>query len=149
MKKEIKITPIKDGTAIDHLNTGSAYKILQVLSLKELSVTAGINVESRKMGKKDIIFISGKELTENELNKIALIGKGATINIIRNSEITKKFQLEYPKKVEGIIKCINPKCISNAEKIHSKFSIKAEPLEARCFYCEARMSQQDISAAII
>ncbi|MEM4390606.1 MAG: aspartate carbamoyltransferase regulatory subunit, partial [Candidatus Diapherotrites archaeon] len=45
MTKEIRITPIKNGTAIDHLNVGSAYKILEVLNLKDYTVTIGINVE--------------------------------------------------------------------------------------------------------
>ena len=148
MKKEIRITPIKNGTAIDHLAPGAAFKILEVLNISDLMVTAGMNVESRKMGKKDIIFIEGRELKDNELDKIALIGKGATINIISNSEIKKKFQLGYPKHVEGIIKCVNPKCISNMEKIPSKFNIRAEPLEATCHYCETRMSQQDVISSI-
>lgn len=148
MTKEIKIAPIKNGTAIDHLNTGSAYKILEVLNLRDHTVTAGMGVESRKMGKKDIVFIEGRELSGKELDMIALIGKGATINIIKNSEITKKFQLEYPKRAEGIIKCINPKCITNSERIHSKFDIKTNPLEAKCWYCETRMSEQDIVASI-
>lgn len=150
MVKEIRITPIKNGTAIDHLSSGSAYKILEVLNLKDYTVTAGMGVESRKMGKKDIIFIEGKELNEKELNTIAIIGRGATINIIRNSEIVKKKQLDYPEKVEGIIKCINPKCITNFEKVITKFQINKSknPLEAKCYYCETRMSEQDILNSI-
>ncbi|MEM4390607.1 MAG: aspartate carbamoyltransferase regulatory subunit, partial [Candidatus Diapherotrites archaeon] len=103
---------------------------------------------SRKMGKKDIVFIEGKELNEKELNKIAIIGKGATINIIRNSEIVKKNQLDYPEKVEGIIKCINPKCVTNFEKTKTKFLINKNPLEAKCYYCETRMNEQDIVNSI-
>ena len=148
MSKEIRITPIKNGTAIDHLNTGSAYKILQVLDLMDYTVTLGMNVESRKMGRKDIIFIEGRELNEKEMNKIALIGKGATVNIIRNSEINRKFQLVYPEKVEGIMKCINPKCITNSENIPSKFLIKTSPLEATCRYCETLMKEDEIISMI-
>ncbi len=148
MRKEIRITPIKDGTAIDHLKPGAAYKILEVLNLNQCTVTAGMNVESRKMGKKDIVFIEGKELSEKEFEKIALIGRGATVNIIRNSEIKKKMELHYPQKVEGIMKCINPKCITNAERFPAKFTIKTEPLEAKCFYCETRMGEQDIISSI-
>ncbi len=148
MTKEIRITPIKNGTAIDHLNPGAAYKILEVLGLKDYTVTAGMNIESRKMGKKDIIFIQGRELNPAELNKIALIGKGATINTIKNSEIAKKFQLEYPGHVEGIMKCINPKCITNMEKIATKFNIATKPLEAKCFYCETRMGEKEIVGSI-
>lgn len=148
MTKDIHIRPLKDGTAIDHLNHGSIYRILEVLDLAGYRITAGMNVESRKMGKKDIVFIEGRELGDKELDKIALIGKGATVNIIRNSEIVEKKELAYPSKAEGIIKCINPKCITNNEKISSKFSIKKEPLEATCFYCETRMNEEEISSAI-
>src|SRR3989344_7942740 len=126
MTKEIRIAPIKNGTAIDHLNPGAVYKIIEVLDLRDYTVTAGMNVESRKMGKKDIMFIEGLEISGNDLNKIALIGKGATMNIIRNSEIEKKIEIGYPENAEGIIKCINPKCITNAENIPTKFGIKKE-----------------------
>lgn len=146
--KEIRITPIKNGTAIDHLQPGSAHKILNVLDLREFTVTVGMNMESRKMGKKDIMFIEGKELTEKELDKIALIGKGATVNTIRSSEITKKVQLSYPERVEEVIKCINPKCITNFENIPSKFAITKEPLTAKCFYCETRMNEGEIVSSI-
>ncbi len=148
MTKEIRIAPIKNGTAIDHLSPGSAFRIFDALNLREYTVTAGINVESRKMGKKDIVFIEGKELAGKELDKVALIGRGATINIISGSDVKKKFQLDYPKAVEGIIRCINPKCITNAEKIPTKFSIKTGPLEAKCHYCETRMGEHDIVASI-
>ena len=148
MKKEIRISPLKSGTAIDHLSPGAAYKILEVLDLRDYTMTAGMNVESRKMGRKDIIFIEGRELSQKELDKIALIGRGATINIIKDSEIKKKFQLDYPKSVEGIIKCINPRCITNAEKIPTRFSIKTSPLEGQCRYCEKRMGEQDIISSI-
>lgn len=147
-KKEIRIQPIKNGTVIDHLNTGAAYKILEVLDLTEYPVTAAMNMESRKLGKKDIIFIEGKEPNEKEMDKIALIGKGATLNIVKNSEIKKKILLKYPKQIEGTIKCINPKCITNSEKIPTKFGIKTEPLEAQCYYCETRMDERDTIESI-
>ncbi len=148
MTKEIRITPIRNGTAIDHLRPGSVQKILEVLDLSDATITAGMNVESRKMGKKDILFIEGRELTEKELDKIALIGKGATVNTIRESEIVKKGELPYPKSAEGIIKCINPRCITNVEKLPSKFGIKENPLEAKCFYCETRMSEEEIVSSV-
>ncbi|MCR4336156.1 MAG: aspartate carbamoyltransferase regulatory subunit [archaeon] len=148
MKKEIRIQPIKNGTVIDHLNVGSVYRILQVLDLSEFALTAAMNVESRKLGKKDILFIEGKELNDKELNKIALIGKGASVNIIKDAEIKKKFQLGYPEKVEAIIKCINPKCITNSETLSTKFTIKTEPLEATCYYCETRMNEKEIVESI-
>ena len=148
MKNEIRIKPIQKGTVIDHLNQGAAYKIIEVLDLTDYTVTAAMNVESRKMGKKDIIFIEGKELNETELEKIALIGKGATVNTIKGQGKNKKFQLDYPKKVEGIIKCINPKCITNEEKIPGKFKISTKPLMCKCDYCETRMNENEIVDSI-
>ena len=148
MTNEIKISPIKNGTVLDHLNPGAVYKILQVLDLTEYTVTAAMNVESRKSGKKDVIFIEGKELNEKELGKIALIGKGATINLIKNSKIKSKTKLGYPKKAEGILKCINPKCITNMEELPTKFIIKTEPLEAKCFYCETQLNENEIVESI-
>jgi len=148
MTNEIKISPIKNGTVLDHLNSGAIYKILQVLDLTDYTVTAAMNVESRKAGKKDVMFIEGKELNEKELGKIALIGKGATVNIIKNSKIKSKIKLGYPKKVEGILKCINPKCITNMEPIPTKFNIKTDPLEAKCFYCETQLNENEIVESI-
>ena len=147
--KIIHITPIKEGTAIDHLKPGTALKILEVLNLQDVAVTAAMNVESRKMGRKDIIFIDGKKLNERELNKVALIGKGGTLNEIRNGKIVAKKQLAYPDRAEGIIKCINPKCITNTEPLPTKFSISGEPLSANCFYCQTRMKGTEIANSII
>ncbi len=148
MTKEIRIAPITNGTVIDHLNPGSAYTIIGVLKLREYTMTAGMNLDSKKMGKKDILFIDGKELSEKELNKVALIGRGATLNIIKDAEIKKKFELKYPDKAEGIIKCINPKCITNSESFPTKFSIKTNPLEATCNYCETTMNEEEIVTSV-
>ena len=147
--KKIHITPIQEGTAIDHLKPGTALKILGVLNLQDAPVTAAMNVESRKMGRKDIIFIDGRKLGEKELNKVALIGKGGTLNEIKNEKIVVKKELAYPDRVEGIIKCINPKCITNTETISTKFSIFPEPLSATCYYCQTRMKGNEIANSII
>jgi len=148
-KKKIHITPIREGTAIDHLRPGTALKILEVLNLHDVPVTATMNVESRKMGRKDIIFIDGKKLNEKELDKVALIGKGGTLNEIKNEKIAVKKELAYPDRVEGIIKCINPKCITNTEPIPTKFSVSSEPLSATCYYCQTRMKGNEIANSII
>lgn len=147
--KKILLTPIKNGTAIDHLNPGSAVRVLEVLNIEGFRISAGMNVESKKMGKKDLVFIDGKKLSEQEIHKIAIVGRGATINIIENSKVTKKEKIAVPPKVEGIIKCINPLCISNKEKILTKFSVKPRPIQAKCFYCETIMNEREIISSII
>lgn len=138
--KELKITPIKDGTVIDHITAGHAVKVLRILKIPEAStsvVSVAINVPS-KFGRKDIVKVENRELDPKELNKIALIAPKATINIIRDFEVVKKTKVRLPREVVGIITCPNPTCISNArEPIESRFTvISDDPPRIRCYYCE-------------
>ncbi len=148
-KKQIFVKPIVEGTAIDHLDPGTSVPILEVLAISNYQVTAAMNVDSKKMGKKDLIFIAGKKLSEEEISKIAILGHGATVNIISDSKIVRKEKIEIPKKVEKIIKCINPKCITNNEEITTKFFIQDKPLCATCFYCETKMNEKEIASSIL
>ena len=72
-----------------------------------------------------------------------------TLNEIRNAKIVVKKKLVCPDYAEGIIRCINPKCITNAEKIPTKFRISGEPLTATCHYCQTRMAGNEIANSII
>src|SRR3989344_8858944 len=126
--KKILLTPIHSGTAIDHLNPGTAVKVFEVLEIQGHRASAGMNVESRKMGKKDLVFIEGKKLSEEEISKIALLGHGATINIIENSRVVRKEKIEVPHEVKRIIRCINPLCITNKEGVATRFSVKTSPI---------------------
>jgi aspartate carbamoyltransferase regulatory subunit len=147
--KKIHITPIQDGTSLDHLMPGTALKIVEVLGPGSKRATAAMNVESRKMGRKDIIFLEGRELNPDEISKIALIGKGGTLNRIKKARIVRKSELKYPREVEGIIRCINPNCVTNSEKMMSRFHvISTEPLRAKCAYCETRMDEEEITRLI-
>lgn len=144
-KGKIYITPVQNGTALDHLKQGTALKILGVLDIEDKKVGAAMNVDSRKMGKKDLVFIEGKELNQVEINKIALIGKGGTLNIIKNAKIIKKEEIKYPKEIEGIVNCINPMCITNKDHIEGKFTIiSSKPLRIKCNYCETKMNEDEI-----
>ena len=142
MKKEIKVTPIKNGTVIDHIAPSQALNVLKILGIKpgaKEEISTAINVRSKKLEKKDIIMIEDRELSVDETDKIALIAPQATINIIENSEVLTKHRVELPEEIDGIIKCANPNCISNAEKepVASRFIILNEkPPKFRCFYCE-------------
>lgn len=149
--KELKVTPIKDGTVIDHITPGRSLKVLHVLKIPESTtsvVSVIINVNGKK-GKKDIVKIENRELDPKEVNKIALLAPKATINIIRGSEVIKKYNVELPKDVVGLAKCANPTCISNArEPVESRFHvISTDPLRIKCYYCEREL--EDIVSAII
>ena len=83
----------------------------------------------------------------NELNQIALIAPKATINIIRDFKPIKKDKIDLPKKITSILKCTNPKCITNYENepITTIFNvIKKQPPIVRCHYCEKLIGLKDI-----
>lgn len=149
--KELRVTPIKDGTVIDHITPGHALKVLHVLKIPESTssvVSILMNVNGKK-GKKDIVKIENRELDPRELDKIALIAPKATINIIREFEVVKKHMVELPAEVVGIAKCSNPTCISNArEPVQSRFQvISKDPLRIKCYYCDRE--PEDIADRIV
>jgi len=149
--KELKVTPIKNGTVIDHIPPGFALKVLHVLNIPEetsSAVSIAMNVKS-KMGKKDIVKIENKELDKREVNKISLIAPKATINIIRNYEVVKKHRVQLPDEIVGIVKCSNPTCISNSrEPVESRFTlVSKDPPHIKCYYCERET--EDIAERII
>lgn len=143
--KGIRLTPISSGTVLDHLPVGTALKILEILNLGyEGAVTIAINTESKKLVRKDLIFIDKKVLNSMEIEKIGLIARGATLNIIEDSAVMKKEKIALPKQATGILACINPNCITNFEGFPTKFSIQEKPLQAKCFYCEKTMGKKEI-----
>ncbi len=141
MEQKLKIDKIRDGTVIDHIPAGKALIVLKILGIsgKESNIiTVAMNVKSKKFGKKDIIKIENRELTMEEVNKIALIAPSATINIIRNFNVVEKRKVKVPKTIYNLIKCPNPRCISNKENepITPIFHLKSEsPLTLICNYC--------------
>jgi aspartate carbamoyltransferase regulatory subunit len=149
-KNDIRLMPISNGTVLDHLPVGAALKIIEILGLDRPkdTVTIAINTESRRMGRKDLVFIEGKALSKEEIEKIALIAAGGTINIIKGKGVKKKEKIRLPKQASGLIKCINPKCISNVESLPTKFSLTENPLKAKCYYCEKTISAEEIMQAI-
>jgi len=111
-----------------------------------------MNVESKKLGRKDIIKIEQKKLTPTEVNVIALIAPTATINIIENFLVVSKYRVEIPEVIEGILRCPNPTCISNkgGEPIRSRFKVVSrEPLKIQCVYCGSFVDKDDIPKLII
>ncbi len=147
MKKELSISAIKDGTVIDHIPSDAAFKVVEILDLDGIQgmISVATNLPSKAMGKKGIIKISDKNLTKDETDKIAIIAPKATVNIIKNYEVKQKIKVNIPSIINRIIKCSNPNCITNNEKVPTKFYILSkEPLKIRCHYCERNMDRGDI-----
>lgn len=148
-ERELKVSKIKDGTVIDHIRGGYALDVVKILGItgKEKKVmTIAINVPSKRFGVKDIVKIEGKAINSQEVNRIALVAPHASINIIRNYEVVEKLEVKLPKAIEGIIKCVNPCCISNSdEPVLSKFYVMSEePLILKCHFCGVTLEQADI-----
>jgi aspartate carbamoyltransferase regulatory subunit len=100
-------------------------------------ITFGTNLDSGKLTNKAIIKVSNQFFENDDINRIALIAPHAKLNIIRDYEVVEKKVVEVPDRVIGIVKCFNPKCITNAEPITTSFSvISKEPITLKCKYCE-------------
>lgn len=136
----INVSKLKSGIVIDHIVAGQGYKLFKQLRLDELDdvVVLMRNVDSRKMGKKDLIKIE----TDLDLNLdvIGLIDPGITINYIENGEKMKKVKLTLPESVKGILTCKNPRCVSNIEKTGDVtfYLVDPQTKEYACEYCDAR-----------
>jgi len=150
LSEELVVRKIKDGTVIDHIPAGQALNVLRIMGIKGFEgnrIAIVMNVESKKLGKKDIVKIENREIAPEEINKIALIARNATINIIRNYKVIKKEKVTLPDKIKNIVKCINPTCITNQERefIVSSFKlISKNPIILLCEYCERYLLQEDI-----
>lgn len=50
-----------------------------------------------------------------------------------------------PERVEGIAKCVNPKCITNNQNVRTKFDVVgSSPIVLKCHYCEKLTDQEHI-----
>ena len=146
-KKELQVRAIKNGTVIDHIPAELLFKVINILELDKCptTVTIGNNYKSDMLGKKGIIKISQKFFEAEEINKISLIAPNVKFNIIRDYLVVEKRIVEAPKKVEGIVKCMNPKCITNVEEVYTKFKVmSSSPITLKCHYCEKITDHKNI-----
>lgn len=147
MKRELKISAIEEGTVIDHIPTDATFKVVEILDLENHKgvVSIATNLQSKSIGKKGIVKVGGKNLTQNEVNKIAIVAPDATVNIIKNYDVREKIKVKTPDVIDNVVKCSNPVCITNNEQISTKFYVvKKDPLKIKCHYCERSMGKDDI-----
>lgn len=139
-EKTLSVSAIKDGTVIDHIRAGQALKIMRILRLyaHENRVTIGLNLKSRSVGLKDIIKIENVFLTEAQAAQIAIFSPQATVCVIENYEVAKKFKVQMPETVATVLSCPNHRCIANVEEVPTLFTIEESDSQVilRCKYCE-------------
>lgn len=148
-KRELRVEKIKDGTVIDHITAGTALAVLRILGItgkEEHIVSVLMNVPSGKLGRKDIVKIEGRELSPEEVDRIALVSPRATINIIRNFEVVRKEPVKPPFTIRGVLECQNVACVTNSrEPVKPVFQVEGEGenLTLRCYYCGAVMNREE------
>ena len=145
-KKSLAVAALRNGTVIDHIPGSMLFKAVRILGIENLqsAITIGNNLESSKLGKKGIIKVSDVEFDENTLNRIAIVAPKAKINIIRDYEVAEKREVVLPDRIPGIVKCPNPKCITNNEPVQTKFDvIDREHVILRCHYCGRALTSKD------
>jgi aspartate carbamoyltransferase regulatory subunit len=147
-KKEFKVSAIENGTVIDHIPAKNVFQVIKILNLDNFDnmVLFGTNLESKKYGTKGIIKVSNKFFKKEEINKIALVAPQATLIVIKDYKVAEKKSVEIPDEVVKIVKCFNPNCITNHEKVVTKFTvISKDELKLHCHYCEKNTDKKNMT----
>ena len=143
----LNIEEIKNGIVIDHIKPGHGIRIFNWLGLDKVPFTVAFitNAASERKGRKDIIKIDN-DISIN-FDVLGLIDPNITVNIIENEKITSKFKLQLPERVENVLICKNPRCISSTEKyITHVFHLENPELRTyRCEYCDDIISAGDFN----
>ncbi len=141
-----QVEAIANGTVIDHIPSAMTLKVAMLLSGHDDQVFMGMNLRSSRIGKKGVVKISGRELTERSVSSLALIAPTATICIIRDYAVVSKKPVPVPSRFEDIARCANPNCVTNHEKWSTRLDVVGHaPLRVRCVYCERSFDASDLT----
>ncbi|MBQ9500034.1 MAG: aspartate carbamoyltransferase regulatory subunit [Bacteroidaceae bacterium] len=146
-KKELQVAALENGTVIDHIPADKLFTVVSLLGLEQMEnrITIGFNLESLRLGKKGIIKIADKFFSEADINKIAVVAPNVVINIIRDYEVVEKHDVVLPDTLKGIVKCSNPKCVTNNEPMPTYFHVvDKENCIVKCHYCEHEQNRENI-----
>ena len=134
----LNIDSVEKGLVIDHIQAGKGMEIYQYLNLDKMDCSVAIikNAKSKRLGRKDIIKVENN--IDMNLKVLGFIDPNITINVISNSVIINKINLELPNEIENVVKCKNPRCITSIEQeIVHKFKLTDKENKIyRCVYCD-------------
>lgn len=137
----LNVDQLNEGVVLDHIQAGKSMSIYKYLKLDQMDCCVAIikNARSNKLGKKDIIKIECP-IDTLDLDILGFIDHNITVNIIKDSKIVEKKDLELPKELTNIIRCKNPRCISSIEQglDHVFFLADSDREVYRCKYCEEK-----------
>ena len=146
-KKERLVAAIENGTVVDHIPAEKTFQVVNLLELQNLStpVTIGYNFSSSKVGCKGIIKVSDKFFTDDEISRLSVVAPNIILNIIRDYEVVEKKQVITPDELCGIVKCNNPKCITNNEPVATIFNVvDKEAGTLKCHYCDKEQQMENV-----
>jgi len=147
-KQELQVAALENGTVIDHIPCENLFTVVSLLQLEKMhsNITIGFNLDSKVLGKKGIIKIANKIFSDDEINRIAVVAPNVKLNIIDNYQVIEKKWVELPDELLGIVKCNNPKCITNNEPMPTKFHvIDQKECLVKCHYCEKEQTREEIT----
>lgn len=149
-KKELAVAALRDGTVIDHIPSDALFNAVRFLDLEKLpkAVTIGYNLASKKLGHKGIIKVADTFFDDAVLNRIAIIAPNAVVNTIRDFEVVDKKRVQLSDSLVDIVRCNNPKCITNNEPMSTRFDVvdrgdESHDVKLRCHYCNHTVDGRD------
>jgi aspartate carbamoyltransferase regulatory subunit len=146
-KQKLQVAALENGTVIDHIPCDKLFTVVSLLGLEQMNnnITIGFNLNSKKLGKKGIIKIAEKFFSNEDINRIAVVAPHVRLAIIRNYEVVEKREVGLPDELNGIVKCANPKCVTNNEPMATRFHVvNKEKCILRCHYCEKEQNREEI-----
>ena len=146
-KKELQVAALENGTVIDHIPSDKVFTVVALLGWEntDSNITIGNNFESKKLGKKGIIKVADRYFSDEEVSRLSVVAPNVKLNIIRHYEVVEKKQVLMPDELKGIVKCNNPKCITNNEPMETWFHvIDKEQGILKCHYCEKEQQKDNI-----
>lgn len=146
-KGKLRVQAIKNGSVIDHIPVEKLQKVVKLLRLFDLEYpfTIGQNYKSQKLGRKGIIKVEEKHFTPEEVNMLALVSTEVVISVICDYQVVEKIKVDLPEEINGLVKCTNPKCISNNEPMKGRYHVinKQEGI-LKCHYCNRKIEREEI-----
>ena len=146
-KTELLVAALENGTVIDHIPSELVFTIASLLKLDKLSssVTIGYNLNSKKIGKKGVIKVADKFFSDEEISRLSVVAPNVVLNVIRNFDVVEKKEVIIPDELHGIVRCGNPKCISNNEPMTSFFHVVDKKNGTlKCHYCEKEQNKSKV-----
>ncbi|MFX0091985.1 MAG: aspartate carbamoyltransferase regulatory subunit [Candidatus Hodarchaeota archaeon] len=131
---------------IDNIPRGLALEVLRIIGIDETftaPVTIELNTPSESLGRKDKITIES-ELDDRFFARLSLIASTITVEEIDEEGQSRKLErIDIPNTITGMVRCDNPRCLTNEMPVMQKFTVEKDQLvpRLRCQYCESIIEQ--------